>query len=518
MANMLQAKTRRQWAGCFGATVLAVLMAATAAGRAQDPDSALDQKLHPERPPNIIFILADDLGYGDLGCYGQTKIRTPHLDQLAAEGMRFTQGYAGSTVCAPSRAALLTGLHTGHTRIRGNGQVPLALEDLTVAEVLKRKGYQTGVIGKWGLGLENSTGTPHRQGFDEWLGYLDQVQAHNYYPTYLYRSSVSGNCFDVVLPLEGNFDGKQTIYSHDYFTMAATNYLRISKYRPFFLYLAYTLPHANPELTRKTGNGMQVPDDVPYSEEAWPQPEKNKAAMITRLDQSVGVIMEQLRHLKIETNTIVFFSSDNGPHQAGGNDPAFFKSSGPFHGIKRDLYEGGIRVPLIVHWPGHIKPGSVSDQIFAFWDFLPTAAELAGVKPPADIDGISVLPALLGQKQTNQHAFLYWEFRQGKTKQAVRMGGWKAVRLAPSRPLELYDLRDDPGESRDVAKTHPDIVEKIEAYLKSARTESKEWPLAAKASAMELRPSGRFSILIMLLIFLLISLNGLRFVVRRRKS
>jgi len=255
---------------------------------------------------------------------------------------------------------------------------------------------------------------------------------------------------------------KQTSYSHS---------------GPFFLYLAYTIPHANNEEGRRSGNGMQVPSDAPYSAESWPQTEKNKAAMITRLDSDVGRLMDQLKREKIDDNTIVFFTSDNGPHKEGGVDPAFFQSSGPFRGLKRDLYEGGIRVPMIVRWPGHIKPGQVSDQVWAFWDFLPTAGALGQAKTPDHLDGISMLPALLGQAQTNQHAFLYWEFHERGFQQAVRMGDWKAVRLQVGQPLELYNLKTDPGEKTNVAAQNPEVIAKIENYLKDARTDSELWPI-----------------------------------------
>jgi arylsulfatase A-like enzyme len=443
--------------------VLAAGLAVLAAGEPQAPRFASHR---PQGRPNIIFILADDLGYGDLGCYGQKKIRTPNIDLLAAEGMRFTQCYAGSTVCAPSRCCLMTGLHTGHARIRGNAQAPLEPGDVTVAEILKPPGYSTAAVGKWGLGNEGTTGIPNRHGFDEWFGYLDQVQAHNYYPEFLWRNERQWQ-------LRGNGNGLKGDYSHDHFTRAALNIVRINRKRPFFLYLAYTIPHANNELKDK---GMEVPGDAPYKEN-WPQQEKNKAAMITRLDADVGKILDKLKKLKMDQDTIIFFSSDNGPHKEGGVDPKFFDSSGPLRGIKRDLYEGGIRVPMIVRWPGRIKAGSTSDQVLAFWDFLPTAAEIAGVKPPAGIDGISILPVLLGTKQTNQHEFLYWEFHERGFQQAVRMGDWKAVKLATDKPLELYNLKTDLSEKQNVAGQQPGIVAKIEDYLKKARTESRAWPI-----------------------------------------
>jgi arylsulfatase A-like enzyme len=467
--------------------VLAVTLMLPTARGADEPQA---KGPAPRRTP-IIFILADDLGYGDLGCYGQTQIKTPNLDKLAAEGVRFTDFYAGSTVCAPSRCSLMTGLNTGHGRIRGNASVPLRAEDVTIAEILKQAGYRTGLIGKWGLGDYQTTGVPQKKGFEEFLGYLDQVQAHDYYPPFLWRYDPRAG-FDGQETLYGNVAGARTTYTPDLFTKAALNYLRLyqpeqaNNYRPFFLFLAYTIPHANNEEGARTHNGMQVPNDAPYSSESWPQVEKNKAAMITRLDADVGRLLDKLKELKIDKTTAIFFSSDNGPHKEGGVDPDFFHSSGPLRGIKRDLYEGGIRVPLIVRWPAKVKPGQVCSQPFGFWDFLPTAAEIAGAPVPPELDGISMLPALLGQSQTNLHEFFYWEFHERGFQQAVRMGNWKAVRLKAREPLELYDLNTDPGERRNLASSNPEIIAKIETYLKDARSESADWPLEKpKASATE---------------------------------
>ncbi|MEW6307000.1 MAG: arylsulfatase, partial [Verrucomicrobiota bacterium] len=420
----------------------------------------------------------DDLGYGEVGCYGQQKIKTPNLDRLAAEGIRFTQCYSGSTVCAPSRSTLMTGQHTGHTFIRGNSKVALRPEDTTVAEVLKKAGYVSGIFGKWGLGLEDSTGTPNRKGFDEWFGYLDQTHAHNYYPDHLWRN-------DKRFTVQENTGGRKGVYSHDFFTKTALNFIRVygpdvaQPERRFFLYLPYTIPHAHTKLAKDTGNGMEVPSDAPYTSESWPQVEKNKAAMITRLDADVGRILDSLKQRKLDDKTIIFFSSDNGPHKAGGNDPSFFNASGALRGMKRDLYEGGIRVPMIVRWPGVIPAGTTSDFPWAFWDFLPTAADLAGTLPSKNIDGQSVLPALLGREQ-KPHEFLYWEFHEGGFHQAVRMGDWKGVRHGLDKSLEVYNLKSDPGERNDVAKFNPEVVAKIESYLKSARTENPHWPGKAK--------------------------------------
>ena len=437
----------------------------------------------PVHPPNIIFILADDLGYGELGCYGQKRILTPNLDKLAADGMRFTQCYAGTTVCAPSRSCLMTGQHTGHTRVRGNDATPLLADDVTVAQLLKSAGYSTGLIGKWGLGLPNTSGTPGKKGFDEFFGFLSQTAAHAYYPSNVWRN-------DEMLIYDENTNDRKGVYIHDQFTLAATNFIRLNRSHPFFLYLAYTAPHANNEWGKKTGNGMEVPSDKPYSNEDWPQPEKNKAAMITRMDRDIGKLVEFIKGWKLETNTVIFFASDNGAHSEGGAKAEFFNSSGPLRGLKRDMYEGGIRVPMIVRWTGKIQPGQTSDFPWAFWDFLPTALDIAGVKTnrPVNLDGQSILPTLLGQAQ-KPHEFFYWEFHEGGTKQAVRTGDWKGVRTALGEPLELYDLKTDPGETNNIAAMHADVVAKIEAYLKTARTDSPRYPLLPKGARPARKPA-----------------------------
>jgi arylsulfatase A-like enzyme len=428
------------------------------------------------RRPNIVFILADDLGYGDLGCYGQKMIQTPELDKMAKAGVLFTQFYAGSTVCAPSRCALMTGLHTGHCRIRGNAQVPLRPEDITVAEILKAAGYVTALIGKWGLGEAGSTGVPTRRGFDYFFGYLNQHHAHNYYPDFLWRNEqkvpIPGNVVD-----RDNVASKRTTYSHDLFTQEALAFIEKNQQKPFFLYLAYTLPHANNERGKAEGNGMEVPSDAPYSKKPWPQPQKNHAAMITYLDRDVGKVLQKLAELKLGDDTIVFFTSDNGPHREGGADPAFFRSSGPLRGFKRSLHDGGVRVPMLVLWKGKTKPDSMNDHVACFWDFLPTAAELAGAKSPKGLDGISFVPSLLGKEQP-RHEFLYWEFHEGGFQQAARMGPWKAVRKLDG-PLELYNLEKDLGEQNNVAGQEAQVVQRIEAYLRTARTESADWPIRA---------------------------------------
>jgi arylsulfatase A-like enzyme len=439
-----------------------------------------------QRKPNIIFILADDLGYGDLGCYGQKRIETSNIDRIAAEGVRFTDGYAGSTVCAPSRSCLMTGTHTGHTRIRGNssptGRVALRPEDTTIAEILKKAGYQTGLFGKWGLGEANTTGRPTQKGFDEFFGYLNQTHAHSYYPDHLWH-----NDEQVFLP--GNLAGGKREYSHDLIAEQALDFVRRSKDQPFFLYLALTTPHANNEAGRFLGDGMEVPDYGRYAGENWPTTEKGFAAMITRMDRDIGRLMALLKELGLDVNTVVLFSSDNGPHHEGNHDPEFFGSRGGLRGIKRDLYEGGIRVPAMARWPGKIQPGGVSSQVWAFWDVLPTLAEIAGAQAPAGLDGISMLPALLGKPQKH-HVYLYWEFFERGFHQAVRQGEWKAVRHGLDAPIELYDLKQDQTESSDVAGDHRDIVLRMREILESARTESKEFPIPMRAMADGRRGSG----------------------------
>jgi arylsulfatase A-like enzyme len=422
-----------------------------------------------ETKPNIIYIMADDLGYGDLGCYGQKQVKTPTLDRLAEQGTKFTQFYAGCTVCAPTRSVVMTGQHTGHTWIRGNssglkkddpqGRVPLRPEDVTVAEVLKKAGYATGIVGKWGLGEPETTGVPNRQGFDFWFGYLNQRHAHTYYPEYLWRNQIK-------YPLPGNLDGKQEQWSHNLMTAEALRFVDKHKGEPFFLYLAYTIPHAK----------MQIPHEGQYADKDWPEPMRKQAAMITRMDRDIRLLVERLREYKIEERTLVLFTSDNGPHSEGGMNSEFFDSNGPLRGMKRDLYEGGIRVPMIAYWPGKVPAGKVSDHIWAMWDLLPTFADLASVESPKNIDGISMVPALLG-KPAKEHDSLYWEFHEGGgISQAVRMGKWKAV-IRHGRPLELYDLSEDLDESDNIADKHPDVVSRIREYLKTARTESKYWPV-----------------------------------------
>ena len=444
-----------------------LLLACAAPAPAQ---SARDTR--SQRKSNIIFIVADDLGRGDLGAYGQRFIRTPNLDRMAREGMLFTDAYAPSPVCAPSRASFMTGLHQGHARIRGNmgrnnERVPLRPEDVTVAEVLKGAGYRTGLVGKWGLGEPGTTGVPGRQGFDYFYGYLNQAHAHDYYTDYLWQNDQR-----VTLP--------KGTYTHDLFTREALAFVRRGEdKRPFFLYLAYTLPHANNELTRKTGNGMEVPSDAPYSRERWTPQQRNYAAMVTRLDADIGELIRLLKEMDIDRETAVVFTSDNGPQgkDEGGYDQAFFDSNGPLRGLKRELYEGGVRVPLIVRWPGRVRAGSVSAFPVTLCDFMPTAATLASVRAPSATDGVSLQNLLLGGRAPRRGP-LYWEFHEGGFAQAVRMGNWKAVRKGMDGAVELYDLKTDPGETRDVSARHPALVRRAAEVMRREHVESEDWPLS----------------------------------------
>lgn len=425
--------------------------------------------------PNIIFILCDDIGYGDLGCYGQKVIPTPRLDQLAAESMRFTQCYTGSSICAPSRSVLMTGLHSGHTRVRDNmgivggvgdqKRVPLEPEDFTVAEMLKKVGYTTGITGKWGLGEPDTTGIPTRKGFDEWFGYLNQRNAHSYYPPFLWHNEEK-------VVLKGNQDGQENDYSHDMIFDFACDFIRNNSDGPFFLYLPWTLPHGR----------YEIPDASAWDDKPWTDDEKVYAAMITKIDTQVGQIADLLRELGIKDNTLLFFGSDHGAARRW--EP--FGSCGALRGQKGTMYEGGLRTPMIVHWPDRIPAGTVSDQVWYYADFMPTIADVTGVDAPDNMDGVSILPTLLGESQDIGERFLYWERFGGGFKQAVRWKNWKAVRNPSPRlldePLELYDLENDIGEENDVAADHPDVIAEIESFMKDARIDSPNWPIGVKGS------------------------------------
>jgi len=429
--------------------------------------------------PNVIYIMADDLGYGDLSCYGQSHFETPYLDQLAAEGMKFLRHYAGSTVCAPSRSSLMTGKHTGHTFIRGNkewqpeGQHPIADSVLTVAELMQQAGYVTGAMGKWGLGGPDTEGVPHLQGFDLFYGYNCQREAHYFYPEHLWKNEEK-------ILLTANAEGAREVYSQDLILEESLDFIRSNQDTNFFLYLPYTIPHASMELPPEemepfVGKFEETPHPEGKHYSAQPTPKAAFAAMVTRLDRDIGQIMALLKELGVDEHTLVLFTSDNGPHQEGGHDPEFFNSDGGLRGIKRDLYEGGIRVPLIARWPGKIAPGAQTSHVSAFWDFLPTMCDIAGVKTPEYVAGISYLPTLVGEAQP-PHPYLYWEFHEQGGKQAVLKGKWKAVRLQvnedPYGPLELYDLEADPQEANDVAEDYPEVVAEMASIMEDAHSPS----------------------------------------------
>ncbi|GEO06458.1 arylsulfatase [Adhaeribacter aerolatus] len=462
-----------------------------------------------EQKPNIIYILADDLGYGDLSCYGQQKFSTPNIDRLAAEGMLFRQHYAGTAVCAPSRSALMTGQHTGHTFVRGNkgindGQYPLPDSAYTLPELLKQAGYVTGAFGKWGLGFPGSVGEPLKQGFDEFFGYNSQTIAHNYYPWDLWH-----NREKITLP--ENAGVKQGTYAPALIQEKTLAFIEQHKDTSFFLYVPSIIPHAEliapsaymdqflekaapgqpakskfaPETAYQGVDDLNAPRFKVGGYGSQPYPRAAFAAMMKVLDDQVGQIMEKVKTLGLEKNTIIIFTSDNGPHQEGGADPDFFNSNGPLRGYKRDLYEGGIRVPMIACWPGKIQANSTSDHISAFWDVMPTLAEVVNIKKPENTDGISFLPTLLGQAGQQQHNYLYWEFHEQGKKQAVRLGDWKGIRLGlaknPVSPLELYNLKEDIGEERNVADQHPEVVKEMQQIMQQSHSEDPNWPFLVQA-------------------------------------
>ena len=453
------------------------------------------QGLGGERP-NLVWIMADDLGYGEVGCYGQRVIQTPRLDRMAAEGMRFTQFYAGATVCAPSRSVLMTGLHQGHTRVRGNAgpdnpaAQALQAGDFTVAALLQSAGHRTALIGKWGLGDVGpaESGLPRKQGFDEFFGYLNQRHAHNHFPAFLWRNEERVKLPNVVTPIEDDGAGYATeakVYADDLFAEEAIRFAAGNKGRPFFLYWSMVIPHANNERTRALGDGAHVPDYGPYAGNDWPPQDKGHAAMITRLDGYVGRFLDALQMHGLAERTLVIFTSDNGPHNESKHDLGRFQPAGPLRGIKRSLTDGGIRVPLIAWWPGKVPRGSHSTHVGYFGDWMATAAELAGAPRPATADSLSFAPTLLGRPEAQQrHEFLYWEFHEGGFQQAVLyQGRWKGIRsAAPDAPLVLYDLQEDIAEKTDVAGQHPDVVRKIADYLATARSPLPDWEPKWKAA------------------------------------
>ena len=462
---------------CDSAALCAVAcLVVTTAARGAEPAGRL---------PNIVFIMADDLGYGELGCYGQGVIDTPRLDRLADEGMRFTQFYAGSTVCAPSRCVLMTGLHTGHARVRGNASAAiqsLRASDVTIARRLRDAGYATGMVGKWSLGaaVPGNEGLPNDQGFDYFFGYLNQTQAHNHYPEFLWRNTERvplGNVVKRRTPdAPGGVATTKAAYAPDLMTDEAIGFVRRHRDEPFFLYWPMILPHANNEATRETGNGMEIPDEGAYADRPWPKPDRDYAATVAHMDANVGRLLDALAELGLAENTLVLFTSDNGPHREGGQDVERFDPAGPLRGMKRDLYEGGVRVPLIVRWPGKVPPDTVSDHVGYFGDVLATLADVASQPSPEATDSLSILPALTGQGDQPQHDYLYWEFYEEGGEQAVRAGDWKAVRtpMGTGR-TELYNLGDDLGEAHDVAAEHPDVVRRLETLMDEAHVPDPNW-------------------------------------------
>lgn len=438
--------------------------------------------------PNIIYILADDLGYAEVGYNGQKMIQTPELDSLAAEGLRFTDHYCGNSVCAPSRCSLVTGLHPGHAYIRANspgypdGQTPLPEGTETIGKLMQRAGYKTAIIGKWGLGSIWDTGNPNKQGFDHFFGYTDQRKAHNYYPEYLWRNGEK-----VMLD---NGEKEENDYSHDLMTEEALKFVRENSKTPFFLYLAYTIPHTR----------YQVPDLAQYKDRDWPDSMKIHAAMTSRMDRDIGSLRRFLEELGIAENTLIMFNSDNGAHGQFGSE-AFFNTSGDLKGVKRSMYEGGVRSPMLAYWPGTIAPGAESDHISAFWDILPTLSDLTSEPIRGETDGISFLPTLLGQSEKQKkHPYLYWELYENKPNQAVRYGKWKGV-VADRRngmKVELYDVSKDESEQTDQAANYPEVVDRIREIMEAAHVPSPFWdkdnkplyngPAACKLNGVTFKP------------------------------
>lgn len=446
--------------------------------------TALGARCEKHEPlPNIIFILSDDLSWGDLGCFGQEKIETPNIDRIATEGIKFFNAYSGNAVCAPSRSSLMEGKHPGHARVRENTyngyRESLQPDDYTVAMLLKQAGYKTGLFGKWGLGLYNQPGIPNNMGFDEFFGYLNQRQAHCYYPEFLYH-----NRERVYYPENGEFHKKENYrsqstynrngkalpkgiekpneakYAFDEYCKKSLDFVRTNKEKPFFLYLAYTIPHGY-NIVPKLGK---------YKDKKWPIQQKEYAAMVTRMDTEVGKLLDLLDNLGLDDNTLIFFASDNGPTEPEFVE--FFNSGSPTRGGKGESYNGSFNVPAMARWPEHIKPNQVCDHVWAFWDFMPTVAEIVGVEPPSDIDGISLLPTLLGKGEQKEHVFLYWEINQN---QSVRYGDYFAMKPNMGK-IELYKLANDPLQSDDLSNQYPDIVNKIEEFMKKSHKPSNIWP------------------------------------------
>ncbi len=442
-----------------------------------------------ESKPNIVLILADDMGYGDLGILGQKTLKTPNIDEMAAKGILLSNHYCGSTVCAPSRAALITGKHPGHVSVRGNQPDQLLLdEEVTIAEKLKEAGYVTGAVGKWGVGHPPPPNDPQRNGFDFFYGYINMWHAHNFYPEFLYRNGkkeyldnklMRDEEGETLWPKEPEGTGvaaEKNEYVHQLFDKEGLKFIEENKDTTFFLYMAYNVPHANNEAGYMFNDGMEVPTYGEFADKDWPNPEKGFAMMMKNLDNSVRLFNEKLEELGLSDNTLVIFVTDNGPHEEGNHSAEFFDSNGMLRGTKRDLYEGGIRTPFIARWDGKIEPGSRSTHVSAFWDMMPTFCELAGVEPPEETDGISMVPTLLGKSGEQQkHPYLYFEFYEGGGKQAVLWENWKAVKLqvrtGNARPIELYNLKEDPSETNNIAADHPDIVEAMQQRMDESHVE-----------------------------------------------
>lgn len=440
--------------------------------------------------PNIVYILADDLGYGDLSCFGQSTLTTPHLDELAARGMKLTRHYAGSTVCAPSRCVLMTGKHTGNATVRGNGEVLLKADDITIAQKLKEVGYATGCFGKWGIGHPPERGEPNRFGFDEFYGYVNMFHAHNFHPEFLIRNGEVeklNNVLDDPWRLEDGYEmggpregagvaKVKTDYAPHLITKEALRFIDRNAGNPFFVYFALNMPHTNNEAGRPPYlNGMEVPDYGEFAGKDWPDPEKGFAEMMRIVDDYIGQVVAKLEEHGLSENTLIVFSSDNGPHEEGGHLAEFFDSNGNLRGTKRDLFDGGIRVPTIATWPGKIKAGTESDLLSGFQDMFPTFAEIAGFEPPADLDGISLIPTLFGDPgDQKDHEFLYWEFLERGGKKAVTTTKWKAIQLDTMKPEPratlLFDLEADPSETTDVAADYPEVVREMEAWIETSHT------------------------------------------------
>ncbi len=461
---------------------------------------------HAASKPNVIYIIADDLGYGDLSSYGQTKFQTPNIDAIAKHGMMFKQHYSSAPVCAPARGALMTGYHSGHGAVRGNsefqpeGQQPMPADTFTLAHLFKKAGYATGAFGKWGLGAPGSASEPLKMGFDHFYGFNCQRQAHHYYPYFLWNDNQREM-------LWGNFGMETQDYAPDLIQAQALRFVEANKDRPFFLFYPMIQPHAEmfaPEKTMAKYRGKFLPESSFEGIDGGPEFRKNEygsqpeahaafAAMVETMDEDIGELMAKLEALEIADNTLVIFTSDNGPHREGGHDPDFFNSSGGLKGYKRDLYEGGIRVPMIARWPGKIAAGTVTDHISAFHDVLPTMADVIGQPDPEGIDGVSFLPTLLQAGTQRPHDYLYWEFHELNGRVAIRKGNWKAVRYGvatnPNSPLELYDLSKDPGEKNNIAAENPEIVSELDGLLKQARTVSPIGKFNFPKSASVKKPS-----------------------------